>query len=108
MFERCALDDVIDGDSLRIIIDTGFDHTARVHVRLLGVDCPERKNPEAWRMAREFSATWMAESGKMTLECFGREKYGRWLGKVRNSVGVSLSDALIASGFGVPYTGGKR
>lgn len=108
MFDRCTLDSVIDGDSLRIVVDTGFDHTASVHIRLLGVDCPERNDPEGWRLAREFAGNWLAEAGKITLECFGREKYGRWLGRVRNSLGESLSDALIESHVGVHYTGGAR
>lgn len=109
VFDRCTLAEVTDGDSLWITVDTGFDHAATVHIRLLGVDCPERKDPEGWRLARGFAINWLAEAGKITLECFGPDKYGRrWLGRILNNLGESLSDALIESRVGVPYTGGKR
>lgn len=108
LFTRCELGEVIDGDSIKLSVDLGFYVNTTVHIRLLGVDCPERNDPEAWRLAREFAQNWLTETGKITLECFGREKYGRWLGRVFNAQGKSLSDALIDSGFGVPYEGGKR
>lgn len=109
LFQRCSLARVIDGDSLRIIVDTGFYHAANVHVRLLGVDTPERSDPEKWRLAREFASTWLAASVGFIFECHGSDKYGgRWLGKIINSEGESLSQSLIDSGFGVPYFGGKK
>lgn len=110
LFQYCSLDHVIDGDSFMLDVKTGFYHRAEVHVRLLGVDTPERiDNPEGWRRAREYVGNWMAEAGAMTFMCTGPDKYGRrWLGTVRNSRGESLSDALIHSGFGVPYYGGRR
>src|SRR4030067_1095376 len=108
-FQHCQLDRVIDGDSLILLIDTGFCHSATVHVRLLGVDTPERVNPEGWRRAREYVANWAEEAGALSFMCSGHDKYGgRWLGTIRNNLGESLSDALIRSGHGVPYCGGKK
>lgn len=108
-FTRCTLDRVIDGDSLVLLVDTGFRHFAKVHVRLSGVDTPERTDPEGWRKAREYAENWLAEAGGIMFSCFGEDKYGgRWLGSIFNVRGESLSDALIASRVGVPYDGGKR
>lgn len=108
-FSRCEVIKVTDGDSVQLHIDTGFNHAATIKVRLLGVDCPERTNPEGWRIAREFAIRWLVETYPVTLECYGPDKYGgRWLGIIRNNMGESLSDALINSGFGVVYNGGKK
>lgn len=108
-FSYCTPERVIDGDSLVLKIDTGFNHAATVHVRLLGVDTPERNNPEGWRLAREYVENWLAEAGELSFLCAGPDKFGgRWLGTLRNSRGESLSDVLIHSGLGVPYNGGKR
>lgn len=110
-FSRCTLDRVIDGDSMRIIVDTGFYHTANVHVRLLGVDTPERgRDPEKWRTAMQFAEKWFADAGKFSFECHGPDKYGgRWLGKIINRKGESLAQALIDSGHGAMYDGcGQR
>lgn len=110
LFTRCDIGRVIDGDSLTLVIDTGFYHSATVHVRLLGVDTPERgRDAEKWRTAREYCRNWIIESGKIVFECYGPDKYGgRWLGKIINSEGESLSDALISAGLGVQYDGGKK
>lgn len=110
VFPYCALDRMIDGDSFMLDIKTGFYHKAEVHVRLLGVDTPERsRDPEGWRLAREYVERWMEEAQTVSFACTGPDKYGRrWLGTVSNSIGESLSDALIASGLGVFYDGGRK
>ena len=109
LFSYCTPNRVIDGDSLVLDIDTGFNHAATIHVRLLGVDTPERSNPEGWRKAREYVENWLAEAGELSFMCVGPDKYGsRWLGTLRNKLGESLSDVLIHSGLGVPYDGGRR
>lgn len=110
LFTRCALVRVIDGDTAQISVDTGFWHSAVVHIRLLGVDTCERgRDPEKWRLAREFAQNWFNEAGKFVLESHGPDKYGgRFLGRIINSEGESLADALIASGFGIPYDGGRK
>lgn len=109
-FQYCSLNRTIDGDSLVLDVKTGFYHTAEVHVRLLGVDTPDRnKDPEGWRMSRAYTDNWLAESGGLTFTCTGADKYGRrWLGVIRNTLGESLGDALINSGLGVVYVGGKK
>lgn len=109
LFTRCKLDRVIDGDSMRLIVDTGFHHSANIHIRLLGVDTPERgRDPEKWRLSREFAESWFSDAAKFTFECVGQEKYGRWLGTVHNGSGGSLSQALIIAGLGVVYMGGAK
>lgn len=109
LFTRCTLDRVIDGDSFRLVVDTGFHHAANVHVRLLGVDTPERgRDPEKWRLARELVENWFNASGRISFSCVGQEKYGRWLGNIINENGGSLSQSLIDSGLGVFYDGGRK
>jgi len=110
MFDHCVLDRMIDGDSFMLDVKTGFYHRAEVHVRLHGVDTPERmKDPEGWRKARDYVENWMAETGIMSFACTGPDKYGRrWLGTVRNKLGESLSDSLINSGLGVYYDGKRK
>lgn len=102
----------IDGDTVELIIDTGFKHTATVFVRLLGVDSVERKqNPEKWALAKEFTRFWMDAYPAMTLECHGEDKYGgRWLGIIRSKLDpqVSLNDAILDAKLAIKYNGGKK
>ena len=109
-FKYCEVDRVIDGDSLVLSIDTGFYHSAKVHVRLLGVDTPERtEDAEKWRLSREYVSNWLIEAKELSFFCTGPDKYGRrWLGVIRNHRGESLADVLIFSGHGVRYHGEKK
>lgn len=109
-FDRCALDRVIDGDSMIVDVDTGFYHSAKVHVRLFGVDAPEKnKDPEGWARARSFSDAWLRGTKTLKFLCRGPDKYGRrWLGALHNDLGESLSDALLTQGLATPYRGGKK
>jgi micrococcal nuclease len=101
----------LDGDTVELVIDTGFKHTATLMVRLLGVDSVEKKqNLEKWTAARDFTRAWMDAHPAMTLECHGEDKYGgRWLGVVRSAADpISLNDALLAAKLAVRYSGGKK
>jgi endonuclease YncB( thermonuclease family) len=102
----------IDGDTVELVVDTGFRHAATVIVRLLGIDSVEKKqNPEKWATAREFTHAWLAKSPSILLECHGEDKYGgRWLGIVRDALDprVSLNDALLDAKLAIRYGGGKK
>lgn len=108
VFERVRPLRAIDGDTVELVVDTGFYHAATVRVRLLGVDTPERGQP-GYREACEFSARWIREARGLRLECHGEDKYGsRWLGVLRDADGASLATLLIDAGLGRPYDGGKK
>jgi micrococcal nuclease len=53
---------VVDGDTLRVEIDQGFGCTLQTDVRLLGVDTPEPRGPEAaaGKFVTEQVKTWIA------------------------------------------------
>ena len=75
VFPYCTLDRLIDGDSFMLDVKTGFYHKAEVHVRLLGVDTPERgRNPEGWRLAREYVERRMEEAQTVSFSCTGPDK----------------------------------
>lgn len=107
-FHRVAVRRVIDGDSVELVIDTGFRHAATVQVRLHGVDTPERGQP-GYSDAGDFTRAWLASAQGLRLECLGEDKYGgRWLGVLRDAAGASLATALIDAGLGRLYDGGKK
>ena len=43
---RCSLDRVIDGDTIDVYIDLGFDVMTRKRCRLLGIDTPESRTSD--------------------------------------------------------------
>jgi endonuclease YncB( thermonuclease family) len=85
--------------------DTTVYVVRRYVVRLLKVDCPEKKQAtmEAWRAARVFADNRLAPGGARLwcdLWLSGRrDRYDRELGLI-DVGGVDLSDLLIEAGLG--------
>lgn len=110
MYEYAArLVKVVDGDTLDLMIDVGFDVHIKQRVRLLGINCPEH-GTIAGDDATAFVKAWIAEHGpdlivRTVLD--RREKYGRLLAQVVAATHILNTD-LITAGLAVDYDGGRR
>lgn len=106
----------IDGDTVQIDIDLGFDVTTRQTVRLKGIDTPELKSKDAvirqaavW--AREKAMQLAPEGTTIRVQSekgFAQEKYGRYLATINTSAGLDVSRELIRMGHGVAYMAAER
>ena len=104
---------VYDGDTITVDIAewpaiVGDD----IGVRIRGVDTPELRSKceeekIAARSAREFTRAMVMNADTVTLSGIERGKYFRIVADVYAD-GVSVSGALIESGFGRAYDGGRR
>ena len=76
------------------------------HVRLKGVDAPERTDPARWTEAKAFIEHLLPPGTEVLLVSENVEKYGRTLGRIllRDGRDVGLLKAELAT----PYTGGPR
>ncbi len=100
-----TLDRVIDGDTVVLNIDLGFRMTAKLPVRLNGLNCPEHGTPDG-TAATDFITKWF--EGKPTVlvaTMKDPEKYGRWLGTVTAPGGSALNADLLASGHAAAWDG---
>lgn len=73
---------VIDGDTVDLDIELGFHMTARVRVRYLAVDTPERGHRDFTAATMENAALLAAaadDEGRITVRTERTGKYGRWL-----------------------------
>lgn len=102
---RASLRRVVDGDTIDLDIDLGFELRCVTRVRLLGVDTPEVVGASklAGLAARGFVQAWFdARDGEVLVRTHKpklREKYGRWLAEVWSCDGEEcLSSVLIARG----------
>lgn len=104
------LHQIIDGDTVDLIVDLGFHVSIKERFRLAGIDAPER-GTEGGTNATLFLRELMLSEGHtdLLLESAGKDKYGRWLGKIyfKDST-ESVNDAMIREGHAKPYDGGKR
>ena len=94
---------VLDGDTIDVLIDLGFDLFKKERVRIAGVDTPEMKKHLEDTIAGDEELTIRTELKG------GMGKYGRLLGWLY--VGedtVSLNEQMITEGYAWEYDGGTK
>lgn len=97
---------VVDGDTVRTEVDLGCDVRIRLTIRLLGLNAPELPTEEG-KAARDHLISLIPSDQLVVLETVKdrREKYGRYLGTLRDPTepSPSLNDRMIADGYAVEY-----
>ena len=100
--------EVIDGDTVRAMVDFGREIFARDVYRLAGVNAPERNTPEGIA-AKQFAQEWIdsnSRHGPLLIRTIKdrREKYGRYLANIVSDVtDKSLTLDLLAAGHAKEY-----
>lgn len=97
---------VLDGDTFEALVSLGFGVSQKFHVRLDGVDTPEKNTAQGRRAAETVRG--LIEGKTVILEDEGQEKYGRARASVELMDGTDLTDYLIEKRIGVEYHGGKK
>jgi len=116
-----SIDKVLDGDTIDVTIDLGFDLYKKERVRIAGVDTPEKRTKDLEEKALGIDATnWMKDklegaiSGddELTIRTElvgGMGKYGRLLGWLYiGDAEVSLNEQMITEGYAWEYDGGTK
>ena len=112
---------VLDGDTIDVLIDLGFDLFKKERVRIAGVDTPEKRTRDLEEKALGIDATnWLKEKLDSTIAgddeltirtelVGGVGKYGRLLGWLYIGDGnVSLNEKMIEEGYAWEYDGGTK
>ena len=120
-FRVTEINRVLDGDTIDVTIDLGFDLYKKERVRIAGVDTPEKRTRNLEEKALGIEATnWLKEklegaiSGDDELSVRtelvgGTGKYGRLLGWLY--IGdelLSLNEQMITEGYAHEYDGGTK
>jgi len=109
---KAVLVRVVDGDTIDVDIDLGFDvWLKKQRIRLAGIDAPESRTRNKAEKALGLAAkARLVElcSGEIQIESLGKGKYGRILGIPRTSEGTSICQILIDEGHAIEYWGGKK
>jgi|TARA_A100001035_G_scaffold227747_1_gene189115 micrococcal nuclease len=112
---------VLDGDTIDVTIDLGFDLYKKERVRIAGVDTPEKRTRDLEEKELGIDATnWLKEKldGAIagdddlvirTELVGGVGKYGRLLGWLYiGDADSSLNEQMIDEGYAWPYDGGTK
>ena len=120
-FRVTEINRVLDGDTIDVTIDLGFDLFKKERVRIAGVDTPEKRTRDLEEKALGLDATYgmkqkledtIAGDEELTIRTElkgGMGKYGRLLGWLYiGEATVSLNEQMITEGYAWSYDGGTK
>ena len=111
------VENVVDGDTIDVLIDLGFDILFQSRVRLAGIDTPESRTKDLKEKAlglesKEYLKKSLKDAKSVVIKTEkmdSSEKYGRILGWVYiNGDTVSLNDMMINDGYAWGYLGDTK
>ena len=111
------VENVVDGDTIDVLIDLGFDILFQSRVRLAGIDTPEsRTSDKAEKVlgleSKEYLKKYLKDAKSViikTEKMDSSEKYGRILGWVYvNGDTESINDKMINDGYAWGYMGDTK
>jgi micrococcal nuclease len=111
------VENVVDGDTIDVLIDLGFDILFQSRVRLAGIDTPESRTKDLKEKtlgleSKEYLKKALKDAKSVVIKTEkmdSSEKYGRILGWVYiNGETVSLNDMMINDGYAWGYLGDTK
>ena len=120
-FRVTEINRVLDGDTIDVTIDLGFDLYKKERVRIAGVDTPEKRTRDLEEKKLGLDATaWLKDKLESTIDgddelsirtelVGGVGKYGRLLGWLYiGDSDLSLNEQMITEGYAHAYDGGTK
>jgi len=106
---------IVDGDTIDVIIDLGFDIMYRSRVRLFGIDTPESRTSNAEEkvrglLSKNFLKEHLKSSKKIVIKTHKGEetgKFGRILGEIFID-GININQKMCDEGYAVAYYGQNK
>jgi micrococcal nuclease len=111
------VENVVDGDTIDVLIDLGFDILFQSRVRLAGIDTPESRTKDLKEKAlglesKEYLKKHLKDAKSVVIKTEkmdSSEKYGRILGWVYiNGDTESINDKMINDGYAWGYLGDTK
>ena len=108
---------VVDGDTIDVVIDLGFDILFASRVRLAGIDTPESRTTDKAEKAlgieaKEYLKKQLKDAKSVVIrteKMDSSEKYGRILGWVYvNGESESVNNKMINDGYAWGYLGDTK
>ena len=102
---------VVDGDTIDVRLDLGFNIYHKGRVRLMGIDTPESRTRDLEEkkfglLAKEYLKDWIHQHDHILVESTEKGKFGRILGNIWNPDATEcVNIKIIEDHHAVPYFG---
>ena len=94
MYEyKATVDKWVDGDTVDLTVDLGFNISVKERFRVLNLDTPER-GEEGFIEAKALAEAIMPIGSEHIVSTVKKDKYGRWLVKLPQIVDVMNTNGL--------------
>ena len=116
MYEyNCTVERVVDGDTIDVVLDLGFDILYKSRVRLFGIDTPESRTRDLdekarGKMAGAFLENAINNGKKVVIQTKlkdSRGKFGRVLGSAIVD-GLNINEAMVTNYLAAAYFGQSK
>lgn len=120
IYNKIEVQYIVDGDTIDVLIDLGFDIFTKQRVRLFGIDAPESRtsDPEEKKyglIAKSKIENFCSSNKELQLRCLEDtvDKYGRviaevWIYDVENSEWKNINKLMCDNHYAVPYIGQNK
>ena len=103
----------VDGDTVDVWVDTGFDMRIKQRLRLHGIDTPETRTRDSVEKKAGLMAKArvqeLLEAGKCyTIWTVEKGKFGRYLARIYLDRDTCVNDMLVAEDLAVEYAGQSK
>lgn len=92
---------VVDGDTVDVQVDLGFDVSKKIRLRFAGINAPETST-DAGKVAKDFLTTTLPVGSDIIIMSKEYDKYGRSVAVVYYN-NISLNELMVSSGHAVIY-----
>jgi micrococcal nuclease len=105
---------VVDGDTIDVMLDLGFNFFQKGRVRLVGIDTPESRTRDKEEkkfglLAKHYLEDWVAKYPHILVESSAKGKFGRILGNLYDPAKTECwNDMAIEAHHAVPYHGQSK
>lgn len=93
---------VVDGDTMSLLLDLGWEISLRRNCRMSKMYAPELSTPEG-KLAKAYAETLLLTGKEVMFVSHSLDKYGRPLGEIFID-GVSFNQAMVAAGHATVTT----
>jgi micrococcal nuclease len=97
---------VVDGDTVRLLLDLGWHITLEANARVIGINAPELNTAEG-QAAKRFAVDHLPIGSEVTFVSKQLDKYGRPLGSISYG-GADFGELMLEFGHAVPMGAGGK
>ena len=106
---------IVDGDTIDVLLDMGFDILYQQRVRLFGIDTPESRTRDLEEkkyglLSKYFLKAELSLGKKITVKTYKGDETGK-LGRILGDIwidGKSVNQKMCDKGYAVPYYGQNK